>query len=708
MLDEDRGRLLPGAREAAGLARELALLGGSIGRIAAAADAVLDGRLPAFGWTTFETGYPPDWHADPRSGRRWPLAYWAELDFRHEPGLEEPRLVWEINRQHELVTLGRAWALTGDERYARAIWTSMRDWADRNPPFFGINWTSALEVALRLVSWSLAVDLVGTVGATDEDVRTVVTCARLQAEHLSDNLSVYASSRNNHLIGEAAGLIVVAAKFPFLRGAGGWLASGLRHLRREFIRQIAPDGVPREQALHYGAFVAEFALVSAAALRTRGSDLPEDVRERLRRMAGFLSAAASGAGVVPEIGDSDGGRVYELSDLSGRQAIRAAACAALETADWIPAVAEDADLEPSLWLRGPADVRRALDSRRDRRTRESEAFSEGGYFVLAREPAHAVVDCGELGYLSIAAHGHADCLSLVYGVGGRWLIVDPGTCCYHGSRGWRDHFRSTRAHNTVAVDGRNQSEIAGPFMWGARARPSREIWCRTLMGDVFRGSHDGYRGTGVVHTRTVALLPLGACVIVDRLVGRGRHDVESGFQMAAGVEVRRDAAASIDGRTVFGLRGPGGNAMLHLRTPRGLACEVVAGREEPRTGWVSRGFGDRTAAPRVGFRGEVELPVMLVSLLLPGSAFEGGAVRIEGDERSGASVSFVIDGRRQRFLAGSVRLGNLEFEGAFGICLEPESRPGAVSPPLGAVGLDITKWTRDGAAVEYERAANRL
>ncbi|MCD4690919.1 heparinase II/III family protein, partial [bacterium] len=544
-LDETRALLLPGARNREELVAGLMFVGSSTARTVAAADSVIGGVVPAFGWMHFETSYPPRWLVDPSAGGEWPADYWAELDFRFQDGLDDPRYVWELNRQHELVTLGRAFVLTGDDRYATAVWASMRSWVDQNPPFFGVNWTSALEVGIRLVSWALAVDLVGTVGATEDDIRSVVSSVALQAGHLSDNLSVYASSRNNHLIGEAAGLLVAGTKFRFLKGADGWRRTGRQHVVRETIRQVTDGGVPKEQALHYGSFVIEFALVSAAALRAEGGKLPEPVGARLAAMAEFLCAVAAPDGEVPEIGDADGGRVYDLSDCAGRQTLRAAACAALEAGTALPEVVESGDLEPALWLSGPESVRSVLATRSPPGKRESKAFPDGGYFVLARAGQHGVVDCGELGYLSIAAHGHADCLTVCLAVDGRWLVVDPGTFCYHRSRDWRDHFRSTVAHNTVAIDGRNQSEMIGPFMWGTRAAPTQGVWLTTLLADIFEGSHDGYAGTsGVVHRRAVSLLASGVWVIVDRLEGVGRHMISSGFQLAAGASVSRMKAAS--------------------------------------------------------------------------------------------------------------------------------------------------------------------
>ncbi len=352
-------------------------------------------------------------------------------------------------------------------------------------------------------------------------------------------------------------------------------------------------------------------------------------------------------------------------------------------------------------------MRHALDSKHDRRTRKSAGFVEGGYFVLSHGPSQALVDCGELGYLSIAAHGHADCLSLLYGTGGRWLTVDPGTFCYHGSRDWRDHFRSTSAHNTVAIDGRNQSEIIGPFMWGARARAKQRIWCTTLMGDVFEGSSDGYGPSKVTHTRTVALMASGACVVMDRLTGSGRHDVSTGFQFPPGVSVT-ETASSMKALRAFEVNdGKGGIMTVHAGVLPGLRCGVAEGGEDPKAGWTSRGFGERSPAPRLQLDGEVDLPAVLVTVLVPGDATAGASVRVEGDGH-GMSASIGSDAGRQRLVAGRVRFGNLVFDGAFGMTLETESKAGMAAPARGAVGLDIREWTVDGEPVDFEQAVNQL
>ena len=101
---------------------------------------------------------------------------------------------------------------------------------------------------------------------------------------------------------------------------------------------------------------------------------------------------------------------------------------------------------------------------------------------------------GRLGYLSIAAHGHADALSFTLSAGGEELLIDPGTFAYHTQKQWRDYFRGTSAHNTVRIDGQDQSVGAGNFLWLAHAPVARaRIQCSTPQFDRLVAEHDGYR-----------------------------------------------------------------------------------------------------------------------------------------------------------------------------------------------------------------------
>jgi hypothetical protein len=701
-LARGRGRLLAGARDVPALSSALSKLGAGPESTIDAAESVLEGSVLAFGWAAMDVGEAPDWLRDPVSGGRWPLEFWSDVEFRETGGLADPRYVWEVNRQHHLVTLARGYVLSGETRFAERVWRDIVSWIEANPPLFGINWSSPLEIAIRLMSWAMALDLIGADGVKDGDAALVAASVSLQVGHLSDNLSVYASSRNNHLIGEAAGLFVTGAKFPFLRRAERLSRAGRRVLERELIAQVSADGVTREQAFQYQSFVLEFALLGLAAGASTGTSLAPDCVEIIGGMSRFLSNVSGIGGVPPCVGDGDGGRALGLSDSVGRQAAEAVVAGAMAAGETPRGSFAAADLAPALWLFGPDVVAELAGRRAGGSETDGEAascfFAEGGYFVPSSKRQHGVIDCGPLGYLSIAAHGHADCLSLSVSHGGHWILVDPGTFCYHRDALWRDHFRSTPAHNTVSVDGLSQSKMLGPFMWGRRARAEQIAWVTTPGFDYFEGAHDGYAGAGRVrHRRSILFGKRGYWLVVDHLEGEGRHRIDATFQLARGFSRRAG------GGLVF-TSGDGTAVEFRTWLPGGMTTEVFEGVDAPPRGWVSEGFGQKDAAPAVIVGGDVELPVTILTAVIP---FDGeNAVDVDcltGEWNGGAVFEIVFPEGRDRVLFGAPRLVSPgeHFSGAVGFVTE---RKGGSE----TVGFNVTEWTKAGSDVMREPVENIL
>src|SRR5690242_19710516 len=132
------------------------------------------------------------------------------------------------------------------------------------------------------------------------------------------------------------------------------------------------------------------------------------------------------------------------------------------------------------------------------------------------------LDGGPHGFLSIAAHAHADALSVEVRYGGVDILADPGTYCYHGEPEWRSYFRSTIAHNTVELDGRSQARDGGPFLWLSHAN-AREIDVADL-GDIteWTAEHDGYLALRLParHRRIVQLDRASRSIaIIDQIDG---------------------------------------------------------------------------------------------------------------------------------------------------------------------------------------------
>jgi hypothetical protein len=235
------------------------------------------------------------------------------------------------------------------------------------------------------------------------------------------------------------------------------------------------------------------------------------------------------------------------------------------------------------------------------------SFPEGGYYILgedfgAPDEVKLIADAGPLGFLAIAAHGHADALSLVLSVAGREILTDSGTYSYHTEREWRDFFKGTAAHTTVRIDELDQSTAGGTFLWTRHAQARCEEFVREGAVQRWRAHHDGYLALPdpVKHTRELLYRESQRTLqVTDSLTAKGRHTIELlwHFSETCVVEQRGDSVVAQDSRAVVTITPPGD-----------LAIELVKGATAPPQGWISRQFGARrervTAVCRGAIRGD--------------------------------------------------------------------------------------------------------
>jgi hypothetical protein len=456
-----------------------------------------------------------------------------------------------------------------------------------------------VEHGIRLINWSMVWQLTGGEAcplwqgsAGRERLQRWTACIFQHMRFASDNYSLY-SSADNHLIGEAAGVFVAGHVWDCWPQALRLRRQAKRILETETLRQFAPDGVNREQALCYHAFSLQFLLAAGLCARAAGDDFSPATWARLEAALTFLAAMVDGHGRTPAIGDADDGEVWTLGDGDTHRFLLALG-AALFSRDDLLAKAQAGRAHPDAqlsWIAGaaphvpvdPGAVRR-LPTR----------FEQGGYVLLghdlhAPQELRVVFDCGPLGYNRIAGHGHADALSVLVTWAGREWLVDAGTYCYNAAPHLRRYFRGARAHNTLIVDDQDQSDYGASFLW------LRDVNCALVREDVAAGqavhaAHDGYRRLSdpVTHHRRAALDGHVLC-IEDWLECAQPHDVALHWHAGIGVAVQRDGgcwALRADGRTVA-LRIEGAE----------WEADVVEGSEDPVQGWVSPRFYERVAAP---------------------------------------------------------------------------------------------------------------
>lgn len=562
-----------------------------------AADRILAGRFDVFELRDLDLGFPPRWNRDPKTGTEAPRTFGKRLNYRVEALVGDIKYLWEPNRHLELVALAQAWHLSGEERYALGCRMLLESWFEQCPYPLGPNWTSSLEHGVRLMNWSFAWRLLGGEqcslfeGEEGGAFRRRWFDSIYQHAHFIHGHFSRFSSANNHLLGELAGLYLAGCTWPCWSDLVQWKAAARAEFEREALVQNFGDGVNREQATWYHHEVADMMLIVGLYNRNDDVAFGSGYWKRLESMLEFIAALMNASGEVPMIGDADDAVMVHLVPDPRAHVYRSllATGAVLFSRPDFRHKAGSLD-DKTLWLLGD-EARSAFASLQEPaspRVARTD-FPEGGYFVLGEalgtaDEVHLVADVGPLGYLAIAAHGHADALSCVLSVGGEAMLIDPGTFAYHTQKKWRDYFRGTSAHNTVRVDGLDQSVAGGNFLWTRHTNARVVERFSDAAMDRLRGEHDGYaRLSDPVAVSREWVYHKGArrFEITDRLVCKDSHEVEIFWHLDPACEVQLGPGeASIRSAT----------HRLVLTWPQGLAARLVRAQEEPPLGWISRRF----------------------------------------------------------------------------------------------------------------------
>ncbi|MGQ9409782.1 alginate lyase family protein [Mycolicibacterium gilvum] len=612
--------------------------------VISAAQRILAGRFQYFGYPEADCGVHVDWNYDPIADYRWPAADSWRID--HRVATADPKWIWELNRLQHLPILTEAWLFTGSDEYAQAVVAHLDSWIAQNPPGIGVAWRGAFEMGIRAISVAVALQgLRDWPGLTTDRFHRYADLLDLFAWHCWKNRSLY-SSANNHLIGELAGLLAVHLTVPQLRGPARNFDRALAAVTVEADRQILADGANAEQSVSYQMFTAELLGTVAVLLRLRDIEIPGALTAALRRSAHYLVGLVGTGDPDPRYGDDDDSFALKLGP-EPKRTIRAHVdiMAAITdddslaryglptlTASWIrhagggpavaPAVAGETDCAPGMYAPdGGLVVLR--DAPLDHASRASARRHDAPRASARRR---VTMDVGPLGYLSIAAHGHADALSVTLSVDGHELIVDPGTASYYGHDDWRDTHRGTRAHPTVCVDGTNQSVIGGPFLWRQQARVT-DVFV-DLPAGVVDARHDGYRllDAPVEHRRWLVAPPGDATVaVVDLISGTGSHHAEVVWPLHPDLDV----TALGDGSGFRAQRSGSDVLGVFLAATVPARPERVRGEDQTQLGWWSERLEQRVPAWRISVAGEGHCPIAFLTLLSTADVTEP-AIEVRG------------------------------------------------------------------------------
>lgn len=560
----------------------------------ARAEKIIEHRLSFFDLKNKHLGNPIIWNRDHKRKQDTPMVFSPSLDYRDVRKAGDCKYVWEPNRHHQLVVLGRAYRYSGERRFAKAVAEQLDSWLKQNPFGVGMNWRSGLELGIRLINWVWALDLIEESRVISDELylRLMDSISR----HIWEIDRKYSrgSSVNNHLIGEAAGVFVASSYFKNLKHASKWRDRSREILNWEIINQTYPDGGTREQAIGYHIFVLQFFVIAGITARASGQDFSESYWSQLEKMFDFTAKLSEGGDNLPMFGDCDDGYVLDIGDNphSIKEWLEVGA-ALFGRGDFMAAAGRIEPMEYSPGQSGHDKDAVSQNSKIDKFS--SIAFSHTGYYLLqngeldSSDRISVVFDCGPLGMGALAAHGHADALSFTLRAFDKDVLVDPGTYDYFSYPKWRRYFRSTRSHNTIVVDGRDQSEMLGLFLWGRKAEANCLSWQPTDEGGKIIGKHDGYMHLDdqVTHKRMLDL-DGRELVIRDDIITCGKHEIEVFFHFAEYCMV------SPTGKNRYLVDvGPG---TIEIELDNRLTVKTFKGSEEPICGWVSRGYHQKQAS----------------------------------------------------------------------------------------------------------------
>lgn len=523
--------------------------------------------IPLLGGYDYET-YRKQWNAGFQTDKQWENVFSYNLSYKQRDEIGDARTNWELNRHFQFAMLAKNYYASADRVFLDELIELFTDWNDKNPFLHGISWTSVMEVAIRASNWCYAYCFISRAKDVPQEILEQLRVGIINmTDYVAQHYSRY-SSANNHLIVEAYAI----GQTGVLTRNQEWINLSLSLLTRELPLQNYSDGINRELSLHYQSFYMEAMGLMLRLLVKNNIHVPNGWIEMLAKMSGYLANCMGQYGEVIDFGDNDEGKILDLCGGYSHYQYVLGLMSLLLPMRYIE---NEACCENLNWLFTDKDRTQTKDKYI---ANQSVCYVEGGNTILRSSNGRILIgiDHADLGFGSIAAHGHADALSFQMYVDGKAIFVDPGTYIYHCDIESRNAFRRTENHNTVCLEGKDQSEMLGTFLWGKRAK------CRLLQHEIgkdtciIEAEHDGY--APLVHRRRIELNS-HTLTITDSL--SKDKNATAIFVLAAGVELQ------IIGDTVeIALNG----ASIHLQTS-GHASIVDT--------WVSDRYGQKQTAKKI-------------------------------------------------------------------------------------------------------------
>jgi hypothetical protein len=553
--------------------------------------------LNVFG-TNFNYNLPQDinWKKDIISGEEFPSVFYRKINIRDNPNLSA-KYVWEINRLQFLTNICLNYSVSKSNADLHLFIEINRYWSAQNPFLAGINWYSNIEVNLRLITWFLCWEILDAdqILSTDDEFKKFVeeVWIPLIYKHCIysfEHPSKY-SSANNHLISEYAGLFIASSKWKF-KESEKWIRYGQKGLEDEIIKQHSKDGVNKEEASEYIQFIADFFLLSFIVGENTNRPFSKQFKQQFHKIFCYIYDLLDCNGNFIKYGDEDDGKCFIL-DFDGKYnnfKSLLTSGAIIFNDPVLKSKGNGFDLKNQmLFGNSVKDMFESIPG--DLNTEDSKFFKEEGHFFFRKMDNGKEIflhfDAAQLGFLSIAAHGHADALSFILHVDGQPFFIDSGTYTYHTEPEWRSYFVGTLAHNTIRINQRDQAVNGGSTLWINHYK-AKVIELKSENDiEYVTATYDGYLNENAQHIREIMFDKVkDEFQITDKIIiiKNRKTDIEITFHLHPNVEITQSSANDyhISKHSVR-------SALFNI--DRNLNPVVIKGQLKPQIlGWYSNSF----------------------------------------------------------------------------------------------------------------------
>jgi len=582
------------------------------------AEEIVQGKVRLFG------GPPVDLSLSPIG----PLKHWTHYTSDLFNG-QDIKFIWEPARLGWSFVLGRAYQLNVDERYPLTFWRYFEEFISSNPTNTGPNWSSAQEVGLRILAMAFAIHSFAESPSTTPQRRIALANAvRDHAMRIPPTLCYARSQNNNHLLSEATGLFTAGCLLHGYAQSRHWRHSAWHTFNQAIHDQIAPDGTYVQHSMNYHRFMLHLSLWMYSISKSQGLSFPPSTVKRLQAATHWLLSQLDPiSGRVPNLGHNDGSYILPLvnANFDDYRPVAQAASRAFLGQSFLPPGPWD---ELCLWLGIEETQILSVSSPSSTPSRLSTSRLGEGQSWATLRAAHfpkGLIRCN-------GRPAHADQLHVDLWWAGQNVAADAGSYLYNAPPPWDNRLSHTLVHNTVEVDGQDQMQRAGRFLW-LNWSQGKFITTNPQPANQLTAEHDGYHPLGVHHRRSIVCLEPRHWQVKDYILPTRNRKTRSHslvlqwllpdcswkqsdrafrFNLSPGEVILKITAQSVASDHNHEIA----EDITHLLSFQLVrAGQVLAGNEDnfPTSGWISPTYGVKLPALSLRTLLVSYLPVILVS-----------------------------------------------------------------------------------------------